>query len=148
MQLDEILQWCVEHTQQVADERKITTVTDLPPVQIMGNQDHLKMLFTNIIFNAINYSENEGQVRVSLFNSNQQVIVEVEDQGIGIAGDKLPKIFDEYFRTETAVKHNQDSTGLGLSIVCGVVRKYQLELTVESEVNMGTLFRIEFPTKN
>jgi two-component system phosphate regulon sensor histidine kinase PhoR len=69
----------------------------------------------------------------------------VRDQGIGIPREKLPRIFDDYYRTEEAAQHNAGSTGLGLAIVRQVAREYRLPVQVESAPGWGTRFTVIFP---
>jgi two-component system phosphate regulon sensor histidine kinase PhoR len=71
--------------------------------------------------------------------------LEVCDQGIGIAAEKLPKVFEEYYHTEEAFKHNSTSTGIGLAIVKKIAETHGLRIEVESEVGKGTCFRVLFP---
>ena len=72
-------------------------------------------------------------------------VVVIEDEGIGIEEDKLPKIFDAYYRTDEAVQHNQASTGLGLTIVRHVAQANSINISVESAVNRGTRFTVRVP---
>jgi signal transduction histidine kinase len=73
-------------------------------------------------------------------------VVAIADEGIGIAPDKLPHIFEEHYRTKEAVRHNKESSGLGLSIVRNVAEIYGIHIRVESCVGSGTKFELTFPT--
>jgi signal transduction histidine kinase len=68
--------------------------------------------------------------------------VTIEDQGIGIPADKLPYIFDEYYHTDQAVRHNKQSSGLGLTIVRHVAQAHGIGIRVESGLDVGTTFRV------
>ncbi len=68
--------------------------------------------------------------------------VTIEDQGIGIPADKLPRIFDEYYRTDEAVRHNKQSSGLGLAIVRHVAQTHGIGIRVESGPDVGTSFKV------
>ena len=72
-------------------------------------------------------------------------VVTVEDSGIGIPAAKLPQIFDDYYRTAEAVKHNKASTGLGLAIVRQVAMAGKVGVRVESAPQQGTRFTLDFP---
>ena len=104
------------------------------------------MLLSNIISNSVIYSYEGGTVRVqcNLAPLGGPVIV-VEDEGIGIPKEKLPRIFDDYYRTEEAVRHNKDSTGLGLSIVRHVALTHGIRVQVDSVPAHGTRFTLRFP---
>jgi signal transduction histidine kinase len=71
--------------------------------------------------------------------------VEVEDDGIGIAEQKLPHVFEEYYRTDEAVRHYKESTGLGLAIVRQVAERHGVRLRVASTPGQGTRFTVWFP---
>jgi len=71
--------------------------------------------------------------------------ITIEDKGIGIPGEKIPRIFDEYYRTDEASRHNKSSTGLGLTIVRHIAQKYNITLQVASTQGEGTQFEVQFP---
>ena len=106
----------------------------------------MKMLFSNVISNAILYSHPNAHVSVECrprIDSGPMVFV--EDHGIGILPEKIDKIFDEYYRTDEAVSHNKNSNGLGLAIVKHVAQIHRLSIRVASTPNIGTRFEILFP---
>lgn len=78
-----------------------------------------------------------------IHNGNTPVI-SIEDNGIGIPQDKLPYIFNEYFRTEEAAQHNKNSTGLGLAIVKHVAKTHNIDVAVETMLHHGTKFILSF----
>ncbi len=144
--LAECLRWSIGQARPVAEARGIELKAWLAPGVVLGVTDHLKMLFDNLVANAINYSHPGGLVKVVCRHDGKAGIeVTVEDRGIGIAPDKLPRIFEEYYRTDEAVRHNKDSTGLGLSIVKRVAASHGAALTVESAPGEGTRFTLTFP---
>jgi len=131
-----------------ADQRGITVtveVTDQP--RVLANSDHIKALWTHLLGNAIRYTPEGGQVTVSLRTDRKQgqVIGEVSDTGIGIAADDIPRIFEEFYRTEEAKAMQETGTGLGLPIVQQVVEKYGGTIEVESVVGQGSTFRFTLP---
>ncbi len=132
----------------VAEPRKIVVESLLgtaEPVRILGSARHLKTLFSNLIQNAVSYSDNDtGCVQVSLHQANRRVMVKVTDNGIGIPKENLTKIFEEHFRSKNAVAHNPSGTGLGLSIVKEIVRLHGATIEVESTVGKGTSFTVSF----
>ncbi len=146
LDLAEVVGWCVGQAQQAAAERDITIDAVLEPAPCAGVDDHLKMLFTNLISNAVVYSEPNGRVAVRCTCPNGQgPQVTVEDQGIGIAPEKLPRIFEEYYRTDEAARHNKESTGLGLAIVQHVAQSHGIRIRVDSRLGHGTKFILTFP---
>ena len=142
----DLLLWCISQIEPIAQERDITIKGDMRPVPMMGTEDHFKMLFMNLLANAVTYSHRGGEVRVSCHpGSNGEPIVTISDQGIGIPAEKLPRIFDEHYRTKEAMRHNKESSGLGLSIVKQVAKMYKIHVRVESRPGSGTTFELRFP---
>jgi signal transduction histidine kinase len=142
----EVLRWAIARVGATAQERRVTVDERLESTHVMAVEDHLKMLMTNIVANAVVYSNEGGIVRVrSRPEPPAGPVVTVEDEGIGISAEKLPKIFDDYYRTEEAVRHNRDSTGLGLAIVRHVALSHGIRVQVESAPGRGTRFTLRFP---
>jgi signal transduction histidine kinase len=142
----DLLPWCISQVAPIARRRGIEFKTDIKPVVIMGNEDHLKMLFINLLSNAVSYSHRDGQVDIRCFQgSDSEPVVTISDNGIGIPPDKLPRIFDEHYRTKEAVQHNKESSGLGLAIVKHVAELNKIRVRVESRPDFGTKFELIFP---
>ena len=130
-----------------AKDRQISLDIQIPPITVMGNKNHLSVLLSNLVSNAIAYSHEGGKVKIAAENGKDQVSVTVTDHGIGIRDDALPHIFDEYYRTKEGVKFNKASTGLGLSMVKEIARKYRIGIKVRSEMGKGTTFEVIIPKK-
>ena len=142
----ELLPWCISQVESVAQERGVIFKTDIRPVSLFGAEDHFKMLFVNLLSNAVIYSQRNGQVSISCVpGSNLEPVVVIKDNGIGIPADKLPRIFEEHYRSKEAVQHNKESSGLGLSIVKHVAEMYGIRIRVESRAGFGTKFELRFP---
>ena len=134
-----------------ADQQGVTVtveVADQP--HVLANPDHVKALWTHLLSNAIRYTPAEGRVTVSLRTDQErgQVIGAVSDTGIGVAADDIPRIFEEFFRTEEAKAMQEIGTGLGLPIVQQVVKMYNGTIEVESVVGQGSTFRFILPLAN
>jgi len=122
----------------------VLDVTDsLPPVG--ATEEHMLQLLSNLMDNAIKYTDPAGRVTVCLREDEQCVVGTVQDTGIGIAAQDLPHIFDEFFRAENAKRAEPYGTGLGLSIVKRVAELYGGNLQVQSELGQGTLFTFTIP---
>ena len=144
----ELLEWCISQVDCIAQERGIVFETDIRPVTLIGAEDHFKMLFVNLLSNAVIYSQRNGKVSISCEpGPNLEPVVVIEDNGIGIPADKLPRIFEEHYRTKEAVQHNKESSGLGLAIVKHVAEMYGIRIRVESKAGFGTKFELRFPSK-
>jgi len=145
----ELLLWCKSQVDPIAREHGIVFKTDIHPVAMMGTEDHFKMLFVNLLSNAVRYSHRNGQVHISCYRGpNSEPIVTIADNGIGIRSDKLPRIFEEHYRTKESVQHNKESSGLGLAIVKHVAELYGIRIRVESRPGFGTKFELKFPASD
>jgi signal transduction histidine kinase len=147
LDLADILGWCVSQVKQIADEHGVIVESSLRPARVGGVEDHLKMMFSNLLDNAVTYSHRGGKVTVACESEETGPIAVIEDHGIGIEEKKLTHIFDEYYRTEEAVAHNRESTGLGLAIVRQVCQQNGIMLRVESQAGVGTRFSLRFPSE-
>jgi len=112
---------------------------------VLATRDHIRQLWTNLISNAIRYTPEGGSVSASLAVRDGMVEGVVEDTGIGIAAEDLPRIFDEFYRTRTAKEMVSGGTGLGLPIVKRIVETYGGNISVESEVGKGSRFTFRLP---
>ena len=115
----------------------------VPPVQ--ANPEHVKQLWTNLISNAIKYTEPGGIVVVSLSQNPNYVVGVVRDTGIGMTPEQLSNLFAEFYRTEEAKAMEHQGTGLGLSIVKRIVETYGGRIWVESEKGKGSKFSFALP---
>jgi len=116
---------------------------ELPPV--MGNRGALEEVLDNLIGNAVKYNKEGGWVKVRLLEQNQEILVEVADNGIGIPQEHLPRIFDEFYRVDGRRNAPIKGAGLGLAIVKKLVETHGGSIGAESRFGEGTLFRISLP---
>ncbi len=146
LDVGEVIKGVVSRLQPTAMPRGIEIEQRLKPARLRAIRDHLRMLMDNLISNAINYSAEGGTVEVVCRpRQTGSAVVDIVDRGIGIPADKLPRIFDDYFRTGEATRHNPSSTGLGLAIVRDVALRAGIEVEVESSVGKGTRFTLTIP---
>jgi signal transduction histidine kinase len=130
----------------IGEERSITIVSRVEPASVYGVADHLTMMLSNLVSNAVNYSREGGRVDVECRPAQAGgAVVTIRDRGIGIRPEKLPHVFEEFYRADEAVRHNRESTGLGLAIVRQVAQSHGVRVRVESEAGAGTTFTLEFP---
>ncbi|MCS7201958.1 MAG: ATP-binding protein [Dictyoglomus sp.] len=115
------------------------------PILISGDQDRLTQVFHNLIDNAVKYSPKGGNITLSIQDNIKSVIIEVSDQGEGIAPEHLPYIFDRFYRADSSLIKRKSGTGLGLSIVKSIVEAHKGKISVNSKVGEGTTFILEFP---
>jgi two-component system, sensor histidine kinase and response regulator len=122
-----------------------TEVADRPLFQ--GNPDHLRLLWSQLLSNAIRYAPKEGRITLSLTTHPQggQIQGAVSDTGIGIAPEEIPRIFEEFYRTEAAKSMRETGTGLGLPIVQLVLSLYGGTIAIDSTPGKGSTFRFTLP---
>jgi two-component system OmpR family sensor kinase len=111
-----------------------------------GDENQLRTVLLNLLDNAIKYTPPQGQVDVELAAETGSVKIIIRDTGMGIADDKLPYIYDRFFRVEDA--RNLSGFGLGLSIVKSIVDAHRGTIDVESRLGRGTAFTLTFPQPN
>jgi two-component system, OmpR family, phosphate regulon sensor histidine kinase PhoR len=109
------------------------------------NASLLEQAVTNLVDNAIKYSEHDEEVRVSGRRSNGEIILRVADHGCGIPEDHLPRLFERFYRVDKARSRHMGGTGLGLSIVKHIARTHSGRVSVESTPGVGSVFSIHLP---
>ncbi|MBC7262367.1 MAG: HAMP domain-containing histidine kinase [Chloroflexi bacterium] len=116
---------------------------NVPPVR--ATPEHIKQLWTNLISNAIKYTEPGGIVVVTLSQNPNYVVGTVRDTGIGMTPEQMSHLFEEFYRTEEAKAMERQGTGLGLAIVKRIVESYGGRIWVESEKGKGSKFSFALP---
>jgi heavy metal sensor kinase len=131
----------------LAESRHIDWSQVLPEssLWIGGDADALRRLFLILIDNAIKYTPEHGVVSVRLGNSDGKACVEVADSGIGIAEADLPRIFDRFYRADSARSRDSGGFGLGLSIGHWIAKAHQGSITVKSILGKGSCFQVWLP---
>jgi two-component system NtrC family sensor kinase len=121
---------------------KVELPDDLP--QIFGSPVQIRQLLENLLGNAIKYSPNNSQIFVRLRVEQKQIIMQIQDQGVGIPSVDLPYIFDKFYRSGN-ISTEIPGTGLGLAIVKSIVENHQGRIWVDSIMGEGSTFTIVFP---
>jgi signal transduction histidine kinase len=133
--------------QVIAKEKNISLGTEIPETNIVifADEKSLSQSIVNLVDNAIKYTPEEGKITVRLHVINDDAVIEVEDNGIGIADKEQQRIFERFYRVDTARSRTLGGTGLGLSIVKHIAFKHQGHISLESTLGQGSLFRITLP---
>jgi len=129
------------------DEKKYELVRDYPinSVWIEIDTDKMTQVIDNILNNAIKYSPDGGKITVSMNTTDDQMILSISDQGLGIPKEDLPKIFDRFYRVDKARSRAQGGTGLGLAIAKEIVKQHNGFIWAKSEYGKGSTFTIVLP---
>ncbi|MEC8945230.1 MAG: ATP-binding protein [Chloroflexota bacterium] len=113
------------------------------PALVKANETQIEIVFTNLIDNAIKFSEEGGEVWVDIDLNNNMVAASVRDNGVGINSEDIDRIFERFYKAERS-RHNE-GTGLGLSIVRHIIESFGGSIEVKSNVGEGSLFSFELP---
>jgi two-component system phosphate regulon sensor histidine kinase PhoR len=114
--------------------------------EVFGDAGYLDIVVRNLLDNAVKYSDDlNGRIRISLFRSGEEVTMEIEDNGIGIAQAHLNRIFERFYRADKARSRQLGGTGLGLAIVKHIVLAHKGHVGVRSRINQGSTFSVTLP---
>lgn len=118
---------------------------DTSGVLLNANRNQFKQMLINLVENAIKYTPEKGFVEVTLKVFDNEILIEVEDNGIGIPNESIDRIFERFYRVDKARSRELGGTGLGLSIVKHIVQILNGKISVKSELGEGTKFTIGIP---
>lgn len=119
----------------------------LAVAQAYGDERRVGQIIDNLLSNALRYTEPGGHVRVQVGERGGEAILEVSDDGIGIAGEELPHIFERFWRGERSRARKTGGAGIGLAIVRELVRAHDGRIDVESKPGEGSRFRVSLPSQ-
>jgi signal transduction histidine kinase len=112
---------------------------------IPGDEDYLFKAISGICENAIIYTNDNGLVEITTLKQDNNLVIEVKDNGIGIDESDLEKIFDRFYKVNKARTSNSSATGLGLTMAKLIIEKHGGKITVESKIGVGSTFKIYLP---
>jgi two-component system phosphate regulon sensor histidine kinase PhoR len=111
------------------------------PIPVIADKSQITKLITNLIGNAIKYGyANTGKVKISFFDMDKNLLIEVTDNGPGISKEDLPRIYERFYRTDKARSRELGGTGLGLAIVKHIVEAHKQSIYTRSTLGIGTTF--------
>ena len=131
---------------EIEADRKHIRITvkgseNLPsPFWVLADKHYIGQVFVNLIINSIRYGKEGGQTRIRFRDMLDKILVEVEDNGLGIGKEDLPRIFERFYRTDKGRSREQGGTGLGLAIVKHIIEAHGERISVRSEPGVGSTF--------
>ncbi|PFN04378.1 sensor histidine kinase [Bacillus cereus] len=126
-------------------EKDIAVEFDVPNMNITGDENLLHQVWANLFTNSIKFTDQGGTIEFAARELENSVEISISDSGIGMEQEEINRIFDRFYKVDTARARNIEGSGLGLSIVHKIVELHHGIISVESKKGEGTTFRIEIP---
>jgi len=139
----------LDKVEPLMQQKNITFFAELPEKmrELRLDKDKFIAVLVNLLGNAAKYTPAGGRVTLRVRLDDSHLEVAVEDSGVGIAAEELPKVFEKFFRSADPRVQDETGTGLGLSLANEVVRMHGGEITVKSELNQGSTFTVTIPAE-
>lgn len=143
-----VITQAVEDLRMAAEAQEITTEIQCPPgdALIEGDEETMRLVFANLIGNAIKYNSKRGRVEIKIEEDQDWVRVAVTDTGLGIPEESLPFIFDQFYRVKRKEQEDSTGSGLGLSIAKRIIEAHSGAIRVASELGRGSTFTVLLPS--
>lgn len=141
-----LLNAIAEYAEHLSGEGAHHIVREVTPeLRMRGVTRELDSLFSNLVFNAVKYTQSGGTVTIRWFKDARGLVFEVQDTGIGIAPQHIPRLTERFYRVDVGRSRTMGGTGLGLAIVKHVMLRHHGRLEIESVLGQGSVFRCVFP---
>jgi len=147
LDLREVVERCLDVLNTWAEQEGVTVQADLPDEPVEGSWDEaaLRRITNNLVENAIKFTPEGGQVNIQVEDTNGTAALEVEDTGIGISEEAVPKVFEAFRQESEGMDREFEGTGLGLSIVQRLTHALDGSIEVEGEKGEGSRFVAHLP---
>jgi signal transduction histidine kinase len=149
VQIKSIASRVVEDLRPQASEKQIAVNARVEegslPLVALGDEQRIAQVFTNLVGNALKFTEPQGAIDVSLARKNGEVVCQVRDTGCGIPPDELDRVFDRFYQVEKVVTRKSGGTGLGLAIVKNIIEAHGGRIWIESRLGEGTQVSFTLP---
>lgn len=143
--IDSLLQSIKGDAQALSGQRNQRITLDAEPgVRLKGSEAELRSAFSNLVFNAVKYTQDEGQIRIRWWADAQGAHLSVQDSGIGIDPKHLPRLTERFYRVDSSRNSTTGGTGLGLAIVKHVLLRHRGRLEISSVPGHGSTFTCHF----
>ena len=141
---------CAENAEMEASKKNIKLIVkgadNLPSrCWVSADKFYIGQVLENLIVNSIRYGKDGGTTKITCRDMLEKILVEVEDDGIGIAKGDLPRVFERFYRTDKGRSREQGGTGLGLAIVKHIIENHGEKVSVRSELGVGSTFTFTLP---
>lgn len=146
--LKDLILEVIEELEHKASKRDVKIIFDFDPEKkflTLADRQKIYRVCQNLIFNAVKYNHNGGEVKVSLKQQKSTIQVEIKDNGQGIPPEDLKRIFERFYRVEKSRNKKEGGTGLGLAIVKHILEGHKSKISVSSTVGKGSIFSFSLP---
>lgn len=148
MNLCPVITDVAEQLRLITETKNISISTEkMEDVFIQGDELLIRMMLLNLVDNAVKYTPQNGTISLFMSKDSENVKIIIKDNGIGISQEDISHIFDRFYRASKVRTSNYDGGGLGLSICQWIVKSHHGTITVESELNKGSIFTVTLPTR-
>ena len=148
--LHQVAAYAVDVYRRSAEQAGIELVFDVADysAQVQGDEEHLRLVFLQLLDNAIKFSPNGGEVIVRVWSDDEQVHASVQDHGIGIAPEHIGRIFERFYQVDGSTTRRYGGVGIGLAVVWEIVEMHGGSVDVQSEPGVGSTFTVTLPRKS
>lgn len=145
LHLHELIRKIIENYQLQLKEKDAKVVLQLNAKNdiLVADEVHFSNLLSNLIDNAIKYSQDQLEIKITTHNTNKYMVIMIEDNGIGMSKETMKRVFEKFYRAHTGNVHNVKGFGLGMSYVKTVIDAHKGKIKVDSTLGKGTTFTIE-----
>lgn len=140
--LVELTKEVIEETEYKAQKSEITLELIAPKknISVYADKDKIAQVLTNLVVNSIKYGKEGGKTSIKFYDMDENILVELEDNGVGIAEEHLPRLFERFYRVDKSRSRHQGGSGLGLSIVKHIMDAHKQTINVRSTEGEGSTF--------
>lgn len=118
----------------------LTMPEEIKPLFVVGDRFRIRQVIVNLIVNSVKYGKEYGETKIRFYDAGETVLIEIADNGIGIAKKHLPRLFERFYRVDKGRSREQGGTGLGLAIVKHIIEAHNQTIEVMSTEGVGTVF--------
>jgi two-component system phosphate regulon sensor histidine kinase PhoR len=147
----ELTKQTIELLENQAQERSITLRLGQAaekPIWVMADRKRIQQLFVNLLVNSVVYGREGGETKVRYYDMDDNVLIEIADDGLGIAMEHLPRIFERFYRVDKSRSRNEGGSGLGLAICKHIVDSHNQSISVRSTEGVGSTFAFTLKKAN
>jgi two-component system phosphate regulon sensor histidine kinase PhoR len=130
----------LEHSATAKNIRIRLHMANEGAIFVEADRKRIEQVFTNLLINSINYGREHGQTRVHFFDMDDNVLIEIADNGIGISKEHLPRVFERFYRVDKSRSRDEGGSGLGLAICKHILDAHHQNISVRSTENVGSTF--------